>query len=136
MRTGFAEMRGLHHGRERRLDRPLRVGQKGGDACERLVRLGIEDMKDGADEKRVTGFLPMVPLFQRALGVDEDVGDILNVADLPLAAPNLQQRVVGVRPRVGRVEEQHPAVLTAKASRQCPILALDVVDDGGARPGQ
>jgi hypothetical protein len=55
MNAGLAEMGGLHHRRQRRLDRPLRVGQEGGDAGQRLVLLGIEDMQDRADQQRVRG---------------------------------------------------------------------------------
>ena len=44
MDAGLAEMRRSHHGGERRLDRPLRIGEEGGDAGERLVLLGIEDV--------------------------------------------------------------------------------------------
>ena len=95
MNAGLAEMRRAHHGRERGLDRPLRIGEEDGDAGERLVLLGIEDMKDGADQKRVAGLLPVVPLFEAAFGIDEDVGDVLDVAHLPLAAPHFEQRIVG-----------------------------------------
>ena len=43
----------------------------------------------------MTGLLPMVPLVERAFGVDQDVGDVLDVANLPLPAPDLEQRIVG-----------------------------------------
>jgi len=95
MNASLAEMRSPHHRRKRRLDRPLRIGQERRDAGERLVLLGIEDVKDGADQKRVTGLLPVVPLFEAAFGIDEDVGDVLDVAHLPLATPHFEQRIVG-----------------------------------------
>jgi hypothetical protein len=88
-------MRGLHHGGERGFDRTLRIGQEGGDAGERFVLLGIEDMEDGADQERVAGLLPVISFLERALWIDQDVGDVLNVADLPFAAANLEQRIVG-----------------------------------------
>ena len=113
-----------------------RFGQEGGDAGERLVGLGIEDVQDSADEKRVTGLLPVVPLFERPFGIDQDVGDVLNVANLPFSAADLEQRIVGGRLRVGRVEEQHPAVPCAEAGGELPVLTFDIVNDGGARPGQ
>ena len=134
--AGFAEMRRAHHGGECRLDRPLGVGQEGGDAGERLVLLGIEDVQDRADQKRVAGLLPVVPLFEAAFGIDQDIGDVLDVADLPLAAPNLQQRIVGGRLRVGRIEQQHATMLGAEAGSELPVLALDVMDDRRTRPGQ
>ena len=36
------------------------------------------------------------------IGIDEDVGDVLDVAHLPIAAPHLQQRIVGRGFRIGR----------------------------------
>ena len=55
-------------------------------------------------------------------------------AHLPLTAPDLEQRIVGRRLRVGRIEQQHPTVLGAEAGGELPVLALDVVDD--RRTGQ
>ena len=52
---GLAEMGGLHHRREGRLDRALRIGEERRDTGERLVILGIEDMEDRADEQRERG---------------------------------------------------------------------------------
>src|SRR3546814_4295013 len=48
----------------------------------RLLFLRIEHMQDGADQQRVAGLLPMAPAFERAFVVDQDVGDVLDVADL------------------------------------------------------
>jgi len=70
-----AKMRCAHHRRERRLDRPARIREEGGDAGERLVRLGVEDMEDRADEQRMASLLPMVPAFEQTFRIDEDVGD-------------------------------------------------------------
>ena len=130
------EMGGGHHGAQRRLDRPLRVGEEVGDAGQRLVRLGVEDVQDRADKQRVARLLPVVAALQRAFGVDQDVGDVLDVADLAIAAAHLQQRIVGVRVRAGRIELQHPAEARAPARRHGPVLALDVVHDGAAGPGE
>ena len=136
MRSRLAQMRRRHHRLQRRLDRALRIGEEGGDAGERLVRLGVEDMQDGADQQRVAGLLPMVAPLERAFGIDQHVGDVLHVADFPFAAANLEQRIIGGGRRVGRIEQQHAAMPRAKAGGQRPVLALDVVDDGRARPGQ
>ena len=87
-------------------------------------------MQDRADQESVAGFFPMVPLFQAAFGIDQDVGYVLDVAHLPLAAANLEQRVVGRGLLVGRIEQQHAAVSGAKAGGELPVLALDVMDDG------
>ena len=136
MRSRVAQMGRRHHRLQRRLDRTLRIGEEGGDAGEGLIRLGVEDMQDGADQQRVAGLLPMVAALKRAFRIDQHVGDILDVADFPFAAANLEQRIVGGGRRVGRVEQQHAAMPGAKAGGERPVLALDVVDDGGARPGQ
>ena len=93
-------------------------------------------MQDRTDQQGVTGLLPMAALFEAALGIDQDVGDVLDVADFPLAAPHFEQRIVGGGPRVGRVEQQDAAVPGAETGGELPVLALDVVDDGRARPGQ
>ena len=109
MDAAFAEVRRRHHRSQRRLDRATRIGEEIGDAGERLVRLGVEHVQDRADQQRVAGLLPMVPPLQRALGVDQDVGDVLDVADLPFAPADLEQRIVGGARRVGRIEQQHAA---------------------------
>jgi hypothetical protein len=44
-------------------------------------------MQDGADKERVAGLLPMIPPLQRAFRIDQDVGDVLDVADFPFAPP-------------------------------------------------
>jgi len=64
-------------------------------------------MQDGADQQRVAGLLPMVALLQRTFGINQNVRDVLHVAHFMRAAPYLQQRVVGRRLRIGRVEQQH-----------------------------
>ena len=78
----------------------------------------------------------MVPLVQRPFWVDQDVGDVLDVANLPFAAAHLEQRIVGSGFCVGRVKEQHAAVPGAEAGGELPVLALDVVNNRRARPGQ
>ena len=84
----------------------------------------------------MAGLLPMVPPLQRAFGIDQHVGDVLDVADFPFAAAHLEQRIVGGALRVGRIEQQHAAEPRAPAGGQSPVLALDVMDDRRARPGQ
>src|SRR3546814_1810608 len=82
-------------------ERPLWIGQESRDARQRLFLLGVKDMKDCADQKGVRRFFPVVPTFQRPFGIDQNVGDVLNVADLVVAAPNLQQRIISGRSDVG-----------------------------------
>ncbi|GHE45778.1 hypothetical protein GCM10019059_00190 [Camelimonas fluminis] len=136
MRPVLAEMGGLHHGAQRGFDRALRIGEEVGDTGERLFRLGVEDMEDRADQKRMAGFFPMVPLVQAAFGIDQNIGDVLHVAHFPLAAPHLEQGIVGRGLWISRIEEEHAAVVRTETGCQRPVLALDVVDDRRARPGQ
>jgi hypothetical protein len=93
-------------------------------------------MQDRADKQRMAGLFPMVTFVEAAFGIDQDVSDVLDVAHFPFALPYLQQRVVGRRFHVGRIEEQHAAVPGAKACCQRPVLAFDVMDDAASRPGQ
>ncbi len=90
-----AEMRCFHHRLQCCLDRAAWIGQEVGDASERLVLFNIENMQDGADQQRVAGLLPVVSPFQRSFRVDKDVGDVLDVAHLSIAAADLEQRIVG-----------------------------------------
>jgi len=123
-----------HHGPQRGLDRPPGVGEKARDASERLVRLGVEDVQDGPDQERVTGLLPMVPPLQRAFGIDQDVSHVLDVADLGISLPDLEQRVVGSAQGIGRIKQEDAAEARATARSQLPVFALDVVNDCRARP--
>jgi len=66
-------------------------------------------------------FLPMVAPFERAFGIDEDVCDVLDVANLMLAAPDFQQRIVsgGTASCAAhhRVAAHTPAATMAKTTR-------------------
>ncbi|GBQ21135.1 hypothetical protein AA12717_0782 [Gluconacetobacter sacchari DSM 12717] len=129
MRTGIAKMLRPHHRRQRCGDGALRIRQEIGDTGQGLVRLGIEDMQDGADQQGVRGFLPMIALLQTAFRIHEDVGDVLGIADFPLPTPDFQQRVIGGRGRIGWIEQHDAPEARAKSRRQLPVLALDVMDD-------
>jgi hypothetical protein len=76
----------------------------------------------------------MIPLLQRAFGIDQQVGDVLNVAHLPLAAAHLQQRVVGGALRIGRIKDQHAAKPRAPAGGQRPVLPSASETLHGSRP--
>src|SRR3546814_9636402 len=91
---------GRHHGAERMLEGPAWVGEEACDPGQRLLLLGVEDVQDGADEQAVAGLLPVVPPLQRPFGVDQDVADVLDVADLVGSLSYLEQRVVAGRARV------------------------------------
>ena len=83
-------MIGGHHPSERRHEAALWVGEEGCYARERFLLFGVEDMENRADKERMTGLFPMVAPFERAFGIDEDIGDVLDVADLMRAAPHLE----------------------------------------------
>ena len=125
-----------HHPMQRQLERASRIAEKVRYAAQRFVLAGVQHMQDRADQQRVTGLLPVIALLQRTFGIDQDVGDVLHVAHFMRAAPNLQQRVVGRRTGISRVKQQAVREARAPASGDLPVLALDVVDDGGCRPGQ
>jgi hypothetical protein len=98
MRSGFAEVLRRHHRAKRGLDWTLRIGKETGNASERFVLLCIKDVKDGADQQCVAGLLPVVPPFERPFGVDQHVGHVLNVANLPFPSPHFQKGIVGRTP--------------------------------------
>ena len=133
---GGAEMIGGHHAFERGNKRALRIGEERRDPGERFFLLGVENMEDGSDEEAVAGLLPMVAAFERAFGIDENVGDVLDIADFVGAATDLEQRVVMRGARIGRVEQQRMAEARTPACGQLPVLSLDVVDDRRAGPAE
>ncbi|MCY1169727.1 hypothetical protein D9M73_97760 [compost metagenome] len=132
----LAEMRRGHHRPKRLLDWSLRIGEEIGDAGERLVGFGVKDMQDRADQKRMAGLLPMVPAFQCPFGINQHVGDVLDISDFKLTAPDLEQRIVSAALRIGRIEQDHAAEPRTPAGGERPVLPLDVMDDAASRPGQ
>src|SRR6516225_1222527 len=78
----------------------------------------------------------MVPPLQGPFRIDKDVGDVLDIAHLGVSAPDLEQRVVSRGYRIGGIEEEDASEARAPARGQLPVLALDVVDDCGPRPGE
>ncbi len=78
----------------------------------------------------------MVALLQRAFGIDQNVRDVLHVAHFMRTAPDFEQRVVCGRLRIGGIEQQAVREARAPAAGDLPVLALDVVDNGGRRPAQ
>ena len=113
----------------------LRIGEEIGDAGERLVRLGVEHMQDRADQQRVAGLLPVVPALQRAFGIDQHVGDVLDVAHFPFAAAHLEQRIVGGALR--RWSDRTAARgRSARASRRSELQFSPLMSWTMAEPGQ
>ena len=112
------------------------IGEEGCNAGQCFVLFGVEDVEDGADEQRVARLFPVVTPFDRAFGVDQNIRNVLDVAYLLGAAPDLEKRVVRRRPRIRRIEQQAMREPRPPTRGQCPVLALDVVHDHGRRPGE
>ena len=136
MSACFAEMRRVHHRAQGCLDRAAGIGQEVGDARQGLVLLRIENMQDRADQQAMAGLFPMVALVETAFGIDQNIRDILHVADFPFALPDFEQRIVGGRSGVRGIEQQHTAMLRAKARCQRPVFPFYVVDNSRCRPCQ
>lgn len=92
-------------------------------------------MEYGTNQEGVAGLLPVVRLLQATLLVDQDVGDVLDVAHLPLAAADLEQRVIGRRFCIGRIEEKDATALATEASGELSVLVLDERSPSPARSG-
>ena len=65
--------------------------------------------------------------FEQAFGIDEDVGDVLDVAYFAVAAPDFEQWIVGRALRVGRIEQDSAGEPRPPSGRELPVLALDVM---------
>ena len=90
---------------------PTKAGRMG------TVGLGVENVQDGADQQRVAGLLPVIAPLKGTLRIDQDVGDVLDVAHLVRSFAHLQERVVAGRPGVRRIEQQASAS-SGRASRR------------------
>jgi hypothetical protein len=125
-----------HYSLQSRFYRPRVVEEEIGNSGERLVGFSVGHVKYCADQKRMAGLLPVIAAFECALGVDQDVDNVLDVADFAITTAHFQQRIVGTRVGIGWIEQQHSPEPYAPFRREPPILALDVVNDGGTGPGQ
>ena len=54
----------------------------------------------------MTRLLPVIAPFEGALGIDQDVGDVLDIADFLFTSPHFEQRIEPGRQGVGRIEQQ------------------------------
>ncbi len=132
----IVQMAHRHHRAQRGVERARRVRQKGRHAAQGLVRFGVQHVQDGAHQQRVRSLFPMVAPLQGPVRVHQDVGDVLGIAHFMRAPAHFQQRVIGGRARVGRIEQQAMREARAPASGELPVFALDVMHHARARPGQ
>src|SRR5450631_3464170 len=80
--------------------------------------------------------LPMIAPLESAFRVDKNIRNVLHIAHFLHAATHFHQRVVGGRARIGRVEEKAVREASAPTGGELPVLALDVMYDGRAAPGE
>ena len=99
-------MVGRRHDPQRLFERLRGIGQDFGDAGERLVLVGIEDVKNYADEQGVAGFLPMGTAFKGAFRVNQNIGNVLDVPDFGSTFAHFQKRIVASASCGGRVEQK------------------------------
>src|SRR3546814_15205314 len=104
--TLFRSMVGRHHPAQGGDERALRIGEEGCDPRERLFLFRIKNVEDRADEQRVGGFLPVIAVLESPFRIDQDVGDILAIADLIFAAADFEKRIVARRAGIGWIEQQ------------------------------
>ena len=78
----------------------------------------------------------MIAALKRPFGIDQYVGDILDVPDLVYAAAYFEQRIVARRAGIGGIEQQAVREAGPPTSGQLPVLALDVMDDRLAGPAE
>src|SRR6516164_10730394 len=93
-------------------------------------------MQNRANKERMTCLFPVVAAFERAFGINENVGNILRVTYLAVAFADLEQRIIGSARRIGRIEQKHGPKPCTPTGGQLKILAFDVVDDRRIRPRQ
>ena len=131
-----AQMVRGHHDPEGLFKRAVRIGQKARNLRECLFLFGVENMQDGADQKGVAGLFPVGAPLQGAFRIDQNVRDVLDVANLVRAFANLQKRIVFGAAGVGGVEQKTMREFRAPPRCELPVLTLDVVDDGALSPTQ
>lgn len=85
----------------------------------------------------------MVPLFQRTFRVNEHIGDVLHVQNVPFALSHLQQRIVGGRCRIGGIDQRYGLVALAgcdgaqnvDAGNDSAVIIRGPSDEGEDRTG-
>ena len=132
----ITEVPGLEHPLERLRLGGVRVGEEPGDAGQRLVALGVQDVQDGAGEQAVGGRLPVVARVLLAGGIDKQIGDVLGVADFVPTFPDFQERIEAQRIEGRGLEAPDAAELPAPARGERPVLPFDVVDEDRMRPAE
>src|ERR1700733_5950157 len=77
---------------------------------------------------------PMVAAFQCTFGIDQDIGDVLYIADFIRSLAHLQQWIVAGTARIGGIEQETVGEAAAPSCGELPVLPLDVVYDDTLSP--
>ena len=88
-----AKVVGRQHDPQRAFDGPARIGQERRDAMQRLVFFGVEHMQNSACQQGMGRFLPVVAPLAGAVGIDQDIGDVLDIAHLGRTLAHFEQRI-------------------------------------------
>ncbi len=129
-------MIGVQHRLEGGHERALWIGQEVRDARERFVLFDVKDMEDGADKERMARLLPMVAALERAIRIDQDVGDALRVPDLTCAPAYLKQRIIMGGADIRRIEQETVGEACPPSRRDAPVFTLDVMHEDRAGPAE
>ncbi len=129
----------VDHVLEHLLDLPLWTGEQIEAPAQRLLRSHVEHVEDRSGENLLRRQVPVI-LPSVAVGIDEHVGDFLDVADLLRSLTHLEEWVVpgGGAVLAGGIELEAdaPELAPPPARGECPVLALDVVHKYRVRPGE
>ena len=130
---------GPQHDLEHVVASSMRAREESEATPERLIPPGVEDVEHRAHEELLCGEIPVI-LGSSAIGIDQHVGDVLDVADLVRTEADFEERVVPGSASVlaGGIEAEAevPENSLAIARGERPVLALDVVDKRALRPGE
>ena len=125
-----------HHRAQRVFEGTQWIGEKVRDPSKCFFLFGIEDVKNRCRPKARDSSFPSDCAVQRAFGIDQDVSDVLHVADFVRSFADFEKRIVAGTAWIGRIEQQAIGKLASPAGCQLPVLAFDVVNDDALRPGQ
>ena len=70
-----------------------------------FVFFGVEHVQDDTDQQRVARFLPLMAPFKSAFGIDQDIGDVLDFANLVTNLSDCDERVVPRARWIGRIKQ-------------------------------
>ena len=57
------------------------IRQEARDAGQSLFRFRMQHVENRADQQRMAGLFPVIAPFERSFRIDQDVGDVLGIAN-------------------------------------------------------